>query len=364
MAVATPPKMETKTETKMETKMETTTQQFETLTWDVPGYPTKRPAAIDPKEIDSLVNKMVPAPLSAFELRGPKYLVDRKKVPATEPMFQFVDLRSFSHDTSLKHVCRRIKPLRDLLAQHPKREFFVVNRMLPTAPPLTVVSVFVRQFGRTRAPPFEATLQRYKDGKNEVKDLKLKYIVKIPNAPFMLRGAVSALGGFRPVIMGKGYLEQHHYSGPNYTEVDIDVGSSRIARGIMGVVVPQMKKLNVDEAFLIEAQNQDELPEMLLGCQRGARYDFKGEGNEIALTPDMLLDEGDAEPEPESEPGAASSPAAADAPAEKSAAGDEPCTDEPHAAAGPACTARATQALAPTPSHDSSDSDDFADAKS
>ena len=34
-----------------------------------------------------------------------------------------------------------------------------VNRMLPTVPPLTVVSVFVRQYARTDSPAFEASLQ-------------------------------------------------------------------------------------------------------------------------------------------------------------------------------------------------------------
>lgn len=42
--------------------------------------------------------------------------------------------------------------------------------------------------------------------------------------------------------------------------MDVDVGASRVARGIMGVIVPQQKKLVIDEAFLIEGQSAGELP--------------------------------------------------------------------------------------------------------
>lgn len=241
------------------------------------------------KESEAAVNKLITAPFTNFELRGANYLKDKKKFTAKPPMFHFVDLRSFVYDKPITHVAATLRPIKDLLEKNPDREFFVVNRMLPTSPPTAVVTLFVRKQTGEDDAPFELALERYKQCSNEEKDLKLKYICKIPNAPFMLRGAVATFGGFRPVIMGKGYLEQHHFSGPNYIEVDVDVGSSRIARGIMGVVVPQLKKLIVDEAFLIESQRDDELPERFLGLSRGVRFDIKG-NNEIQVTPDMLVE--------------------------------------------------------------------------
>ena len=41
---------------------------------------------------------------------------------------------------------------------------------------------------------------------NRYRNSRLKYMAKIPNASFMVKSAVGALGGFRPVIMGKGYV--------------------------------------------------------------------------------------------------------------------------------------------------------------
>eukprot|EP00040_Diaphanoeca_grandis_P016978 m.88081 g.88081 ORF g.88081 m.88081 type:complete len:270 (-) comp26152_c1_seq1:106-915(-) len=227
-------------------------------------------------------------PSTVFDLRNAEYLKEKKKTPAKPPIFGLVDLKPFAFAKNITHIAERLTPLKEFLASHPDREFFIVNRMLPTTPVLNVVTLFVRtETDKTADPPFELAFQRFKDANDEAKNLVFKYIVKIPNAPFALRMAVSALGGFRPVIMGKGYLQQHHFSGANYCEVDVDVGSSRVARGIMNVVVPQMKKLIVDEAFLIEGQHIDELPERLLGCSRGIKYDFKDRA--ITLDADMVV---------------------------------------------------------------------------
>lgn len=61
--------------------------------------------------------------------------------------------------------------------------------------------------------------------------------------------------------MGKGYLKQEHYSGPNYYEVDVDIGSSKIASQITGSVVKYSNNFKIGECFVIEAQNGDLLPE-------------------------------------------------------------------------------------------------------
>ena len=53
-------------------------------------------------------------------------------------------------------------------------------------------------------------------------------------------------------------------AGKNYYEVDVDVGASRVARGIMGVIVPQQRRLIIDEAFVIEGQTVEELPVRML----------------------------------------------------------------------------------------------------
>lgn len=54
----------------------------------------------------------------------------------------------------------------------------------------------------------------------------------------------------------------------NYFEVCIDVGSSKVAGSILGLVKGYAKSLVIDLCFLIEGQAEEELPEQLLAGVR------------------------------------------------------------------------------------------------
>jgi hypothetical protein len=51
-------------------------------------------------------------------------------------------------------------------------------------------------------------------------------------------------------------------------QVDVDIGSSAVANGVLGLVFGVVTTLIVDMAFLIQANTYDELPEQLLGAAR------------------------------------------------------------------------------------------------
>mmetsp|Transcript_33355 Transcript_33355/g.87489 ORF Transcript_33355/g.87489 Transcript_33355/m.87489 type:complete len:371 (+) Transcript_33355:156-1268(+) len=257
--------------------------------WE-PRHIPKVPTYSSIEAYASIANSVCEPPASTFEVRGANYLNDKKKITALEPIFSMVDVRPFSHHNPVWNAAATLKPLRDYLAAHPDREFFIANRVLPLESSVHVMAIFVRTRDKTVDPVFERSWQRFKDGDDAYRNARLKYMAKIPNASFMVRSTVGAMGGFRPVIMGKGYLEMKHFSGANYTEVDIDIGSSRIARGVVGVVIPQAKKMMVDEAFFVEGQQADELPERLLGACRCVRYDLSA--NTLPISDAMLVSEG------------------------------------------------------------------------
>ena len=62
--------------------------------------------------------------------------------------------------------------------------------------------VFARKCDADAGTVFERVFARYKAGNDDYKNMRMKYLVKIPNASWLLRGSVSALGGFRPVVRG------------------------------------------------------------------------------------------------------------------------------------------------------------------
>ena len=63
------------------------------------------------------------------------------------------------------------------------------------------------------------------------------------------------------------------YRGAEYVEVDIDIMSSAIARGILSVVRSAAGHVTLDLAFILEGVEPGELPERILGAVRIHRCD-------------------------------------------------------------------------------------------
>ena len=66
-------------------------------------------------------------------------------------------------------------------------------------------------------------------------------------------------------------VETKYFRAPGYLEIDIDVGSSSVARAIFGHVSTLTKSICVDLAFLIQGNSEEELPERILGGVRLAQ---------------------------------------------------------------------------------------------
>jgi hypothetical protein len=61
-------------------------------------------------------------------------------------------------------------------------------------------------------PQFENVWKKYKEGSDEYRNERFKFLFNIKNAGWVVRAAVSTLGGFRPVILGKVSLICAHSS--------------------------------------------------------------------------------------------------------------------------------------------------------
>lgn len=61
---------------------------------------------------------------------------------------------------------------------------------------------------------------------------------------------------------------QRYYKGVNYFEINVDVGSSKIASMVNGIILKGASSVITDLAFLFEGQSPEELPERMLGCLR------------------------------------------------------------------------------------------------
>ena len=73
--------------------------------------------------------------------------------------------------------------------------------------------------------------------------------------------------GNKPAIVGK-VLKLARFVGPGYVEINIDLEVSMMAKHILSVCTPISQRLVIDVAFVIEGQQESELPERLLGGVR------------------------------------------------------------------------------------------------
>ena len=68
--------------------------------------------------------------------------------------------------------------------------------------------------------------------------------------------------------MRRDVAAQDYFRGANYLEVNIDVGSSKIASMVNGVVLRGASSIVTDLAFTLEGHTVEELPERMVACSR------------------------------------------------------------------------------------------------
>ncbi|KAL4181400.1 hypothetical protein AMTRI_Chr12g271010 [Amborella trichopoda] len=146
-----------------------------------------------------------------FMIRGKTYLTDFSKVPGGDPVLKLLAVDWFMADSNVEKV-----------ALHPK-----------------------------------CLVQS-----NAGKKLPFIFVVNLEGY-WMVKRAV----GTKACLLGKAvtckFLRQD-----NYLEIDVDIGSSSVARSIIGLVLGYITSLVVDLAILIEAKEEKELPEHILGTVR------------------------------------------------------------------------------------------------
>ncbi|KAL0382969.1 UNVERIFIED_CONTAM: protein ENHANCED DISEASE RESISTANCE 2 [Sesamum calycinum] len=148
---------------------------------------------------------------SGFMIRGKTYLKDSTKVKGGEPLLRLIAVDWLKAEDPLSKV-----------ALHPK-------------------SLVQSEVGRKLPFVLVINLQGY----------------------WMVKRAV----GTKACLLGKAvackYLRQD-----NFLEIDVDIGSSSVARSVVGLVLGYVTSLVVDLAIVIEAKEEAELPEYVLGTVR------------------------------------------------------------------------------------------------
>ncbi|XP_024040172.1 protein ENHANCED DISEASE RESISTANCE 2-like [Citrus clementina] len=122
----------------------------------------------------------------------------------------------------------------------------------------------------TRQLVMGSLLQRFVDGDDEFRNSRLKLIPSVPKGSWIVRQSV----GSTPCSLGKA-VNCNYIRGSKYLEIDVDIGSSTVANGVLGLVIGVITTLVVDMAFLVQANTTDELPERLIGAVHVSHIELK-----------------------------------------------------------------------------------------
>ncbi|KAM0934453.1 putative pleckstrin domain, START domain, protein ENHANCED DISEASE RESISTANCE 2 [Dioscorea sansibarensis] len=192
-----------------------------------------------------------------FRIRGKTFFKDKSKIPGGKHLMELVAVDWLKDTKRMDHVARR-QGCAAQVASDKGLFSVVVNLQVPGSTHYSMVFYFVTKHLVNGSPT-----QRFADGDDEFRNSRLKLIPSVPKGSWIVRQSV----GSTPCLLGKA-VDCTYVRGAKYLEIDVDIGSSTVANGVLGLVFGVITTLVVDMAFLVQANTEDELPEQLLGAVR------------------------------------------------------------------------------------------------
>ncbi|XP_044464101.1 protein ENHANCED DISEASE RESISTANCE 2 isoform X2 [Mangifera indica] len=191
-----------------------------------------------------------------FMIRGKTYLKDNSKVMGGDPLLNLIAVDWFKVEKTADRVALHPKCLVQSEAGKKLPFILVINLQVPAKPNYSLVLYYASE----RPVNKNSLLGQFVDGTDMFREARFKLIPSIVEGYWMVKRAV----GTKACLLGKAvtckYLRQD-----NFLEIDVDIGSSSVARSVIGLVLGYVTSLVVDLAILIEAKEESELPEYILG---------------------------------------------------------------------------------------------------
>ncbi|KAF8400559.1 hypothetical protein HHK36_013858 [Tetracentron sinense] len=218
-----------------------------------------------------------------FMIRGKTYLKDSCKVMGGDPLLKLVAVDWFKADNNIDRVALHPNCLVQSEAGKKLPFILVINLEVPAKPNYSMVLYYAAD----RPVKKKSLLGKFINGTDMFRNARFKLIPSIVEGYWMVKRAV----GTKACLLGKAvtcnYLRQDNFleemddSGSiallshiklavdeTLIEIDVNIGSSSVAKSIIGLVLGSVTSIVVDLAILIEAREEAELPEYILGTVR------------------------------------------------------------------------------------------------
>ncbi|KAK7411623.1 hypothetical protein VNO78_03058 [Psophocarpus tetragonolobus] len=194
-----------------------------------------------------------------FMIRGKNYLKDNSKVVGGDPLLKLIAVDWLKVDKTADRIALHHRSLVQSEAGKNLPFVLVFNLQVPAKPNYSLVLYYASD----RPVNKDSLLAKFLDGDNAFRDSRFKLIPSIVEGYWMVKRAV----GTKACLLGKA-VTCKYFKQDNFFEIDVDIGSSSVARSVIGLVLGYVTSLVVDLAILIEAKEEGELPEYILGTVR------------------------------------------------------------------------------------------------
>ncbi|CAL2275354.1 unnamed protein product [Prunus armeniaca] len=194
-----------------------------------------------------------------FMIRGKNYLKDNSKVMGGDPLLKLIAVDWFKVDKSLDRIALHPRSLLQSQAGKKLPFVLVINLQVPAKPNYSLALYYASD--RPAKPG--SLFAQFVDGSDMFRDARFKLIPSIVEGYWMVKRAV----GTKACLLGKA-VTCKYFRQDNFLEIDVDIGSSSVARSVIGLVLGYVTSIVVDLAILIEAKEEAELPEYILGTVR------------------------------------------------------------------------------------------------
>ncbi|KAK7351336.1 hypothetical protein VNO77_10709 [Canavalia gladiata] len=218
-------------------------------------------------DLNSGTNGWASPPGDVFHLRSRTYFTERVKSPAGDYLLSPVGMDWLKSTAKLENVLGRpdnrvAQALRQAQAQGKSKKslIFAVNLQIPGKEYHSAVFYFAAE----DPVPSGSLLGRFIEGDDGFRNQRFKLVNRIVKGPWIVKKTV---GNYSACLLGRA-LTCNYHRGPNYFEIDVDIGSSAIANAILRLALGYVTCVTIDMGFVVEAQTQEELPERLIGAVR------------------------------------------------------------------------------------------------
>ncbi|XXG58140.1 hypothetical protein AAC387_Pa04g0528 [Persea americana] len=224
-------------------------------------------------DLDTGSNGWASPPGDLFQLRGKTFFSKRQKSPGGDWLLKPAGVDWLRSSARLDHVLARsdnriASALRR--AQSARRSLksfiFAVNLQVPGRDHHSAVFYFATD---DPIPP-DSLFYRFVHGDDSFRNARFKIVNRIVKGPWIVKAAV---GNYAACLLGRALTCRYH-RGENYLEIDVDIASSAIANAILHLALGYVTAVTIDMGFVVEAVEEEELPERLLGAVRVAQMEM------------------------------------------------------------------------------------------